>query len=305
MAVTTAPYTNANLVAGIPQIWADIVNQANFPKAVLSNFVTDLSVYMEEGGAIVHVPNIYTNVFTASTQGTQGAEINTQAAATVDVTLTVNTHIYVAWIIGDKDLYQLATKYQLNEKYATEAVNVLTQALEDALFALYTSLTTTGVGSGVAVQADLDLRQAIRTIDAANFDMSETAFFFHPLVYWDQLGGIVKYYSQYASDLNYLKTGNFGPMDAARGFKGEIYGQPVYTSSRVPAASTVYKNLFLHRAAFGFAIQTAGEDQVRIQMEYQLRNLGMLAVVDLVYGVAVLRSDAGVVLSCLTTGSVA
>jgi hypothetical protein len=258
---------------------------------------------MEEGGSVVHVPNIYTNVFTVSTQGTQGAEINTQNPAQVDVTLTVNVHIYVAWIIGDKDLYQLAQKYQLNEKYATEAVNVLTQALEDALFALYTSLTTTGVGNGTLVQADLDLRQAIRTLDTANFDMSETAFFFHPVIYWDQLGGIVKYYSQYASDLNYIKSGNFGPMDASRGFKGEIYGQPVFTSSRVPAAATVYKNLFLHRAAFGFAIQTAGTDQVRVQMEYQLRNLGMLAVVDLVYGVGVLRSDAGVVLSSITTGS--
>lgn len=303
MAVTTAPFTNANLAATIPAIWSDIVNQANFPKAVLTNFVTDLSAYMEEGGSVVHVPNIYTNVFTVSTQGTQGAEITTQNPAQVDVTLTINVHIYVAWIIGDKDLYQLAQKYQLNEKYATEAVNVLTQALEDALFALYTSLTTTGVGNGTLVQADIDLRQAIRTLDSANFDMSETAFFFHPVIYWDQLGGIVKYYSQYASDLNYIKSGNFGPMDASRGFKGEIYGQPVFTSSRVPAAATVYKNLFLHRAAFGFAIQTAGTDQVRVQMEYQLRNLGMLAVVDLVYGVGVLRSDAGVVLSSITTGS--
>jgi hypothetical protein len=305
MAVTTAPYTNANLAAMIPAVWADIVNQANFPKSVLSNFVTDLSPYLENGGSVVHVPNIFTNVFTVSTQGTQGAEISTQAAAQVDVTLTVNTHVYVAWIIGDKDLYQLAAKYELNEKYATEAVNVLTQALEDALFALYTSLTTTGVGVGTVVQADLDLRQAIRTLDAANFDMSDTAFFFHPVVYWDQLGGIVKYYSQYASDLNYIKSGNFGPMDSSRGFKGEIYGQPVYTSSRVPTASTVYKNLFVHRAAFGFALQTAGQDQVRVQMEYQLRNLGMLAVVDMVYGVACLRVDAGVVLSSLVGGSVA
>jgi hypothetical protein len=98
MAVTTAPYTNADLSAVIPEIWSNIINEALFPEFVLTRFVTDLSTYMEDGGRIVHVPNIYTNIFTASTQSVQGAEITTQARATVDVTLTVNTHIYVAWI---------------------------------------------------------------------------------------------------------------------------------------------------------------------------------------------------------------
>lgn len=318
MSVTTAPFTAADLAATIPEIWSDIVNEPLFPKAVLSNFVTDLSDYMSEGGDIVHVPNIYTNIFTASTQSTQGAEVTTQDAAQVDVTLTVNQHKYIAWLIGDKDMKQLARKYKLNEKYAKEAQNVLIINLEDALFALYSSLTTTGVGNPANPQADLDVRQAIRTLDNASFDLDDCAFFVSPVVYWDQLSGITKYYSQYASDLNLIRTGNFGMMDRSRGYKGELYAQAVYTSPRVVTTAGVSKGLFLNRSAFGYAIQNQGDlvDEsgqpmnefprlVRVQAEYQLRNLGMLTVADMVYGVGVLRSDAGVVLSALATGSVA
>jgi hypothetical protein len=73
---------------------------------------------MSEGGDIAHVPNIYTNTFTVQTQSTQGAEITTEGPAQVDTTLTINLHKYIAYIIGNKDMVQLATKYQLNEKYA-------------------------------------------------------------------------------------------------------------------------------------------------------------------------------------------
>ena len=67
----TAAFTAADLVAAIPEVWTPIVNEPNFSKAVAANFFTDLSAYATEGGDILHVPNIYTNVFTASTQSTQ------------------------------------------------------------------------------------------------------------------------------------------------------------------------------------------------------------------------------------------
>lgn len=98
MAVTTDPFVSADLTASIPQIWTDIINEARFPQFVLQDFVQDLSEYVPEGGRILHVPNLFTNIFTVQTQATQGAEINTAGPAQVDVTLTLNTHKYVAWI---------------------------------------------------------------------------------------------------------------------------------------------------------------------------------------------------------------
>lgn len=308
MAVTTAPYTNANLTASIPQIWTDIINEANFPEFVLQDFVQDLSEYVPEGGRTLHVPNIFTNIFTVSSQGTQGAEINTQAAAQVDVTLDINVHKYVSWIIGDADLVQVATKYAINEKYAMEAARLLKQDLEDALFALYTNLTPTVIGAGTAAIDDLSVRQAIRTLAATNFNLEECAFFFHPQVYFDQLIGLSKISPNYASNMNITNSGTLfkgGTLGKERAM-GLLYGMPVYISSRVTTVTTTSKNLFLHKSAFGYAIQgVSSTSKVRVQMENQLRNLGMLAVVDMRYGVKTLRVDAGVVINMLTAGTVA
>ncbi len=294
-----ASFTNANLTATIPQIWADIINEAKFPEFVLQNFVTDLSPYMTEGGRIVHVPNIFTNVFTATTQATQGTDVvaSVQNPAQVDVTLTINTHIYVSWLIGDADLAQLATKYKLNEKYAKEAKRVLLQALEDALFGLYTSLTTTSVG-GLTPCDDLRIRQAIAIMDTGNFEADMTAFFFHPVVFWNQLSGLAKFNPNYSSNFNLVAGGTLGNSgNNASKMMGVLYGRAVYMSSRVILATT-YKNMLVHSAAFGFAIQDPDDNnsKVRIQIWEERRLLSTIGAVDMRYGVAALRVDAGVVI---------
>lgn len=304
-----ANYAVGNLPGVIPEIWSDIINEALWPQFVLQKFVTNLSEYVVEQGRIVHVPNAYTNVFTASTQ-TSGADIysTAQVAATVDLTITVNTHKYVAWVIGDLELNQLATKYELNEVYARESAGVLLQGLEDSLFALYTSLTPTAIGTGVAAIADLDVRQAIRTLAAANFDMTQCAFFFHPQAYYDQLIGLSKISPNYASNMNVMGTGTLykdmnGVNDRAVGL---LYGQPVFISSRVPIVTTTVRNLFIHKRAFAFAVQGGATGTgIRVQMSDELRLLGLLAVVDLRYGTGILRADAGVVMNDLLAGTVA
>ncbi len=104
MALSTDPFDSTELAATIPEIWTPMVNEAFFDKTVLADFITDLSSYASEGGDIFHVPDLFTNVFTASTQTTQATEVTTQAPATVDVYLTIDTHKYVAFLLGDMDL---------------------------------------------------------------------------------------------------------------------------------------------------------------------------------------------------------
>jgi hypothetical protein len=304
----TAAYTAADVAAMTPEIWSPIVNEPNFPKAVLMNFFTDLTEFATEGGDRIHVPNIYTNVFTASTQSVEGNGVVDQSPAQVDVYLDVDTHIYVAWIIGDKTMKQLARFYNLNEKYAREAKNVLTVAVEGSLAALWSSLSTNVVGDTVTVLSDAEVRDAINTLDTLNYDLSETAFFVHPFVFWTQLGGITKYYSQYASNLNFIRTGNFGIGDATRGLRGMLYDQPVYVTTNIVSGLQTFRNLFAHKSAFGFAFQTPGMGgsmngggRFRVQADYLLQNLGMLTVVDAIYGVAVLREPAAVVLNANST----
>lgn len=304
-----AAFSAADVSATTPEIWGDYIMEPNFPKAVLANFFTDLSYLAEEEGDVIHVPDIYTNTFSASTQSTQGNGVVDQSPAQVDVTLNINTHSYVAWLFGDKTIKQLAMKEKLNEAYAREAKNVLMQTLEDALAALWSSLSTNVIGDTTTVLSDAELRDAINALDTRDYDLTETAFFFHPFVFWTQLGGIAKYYSQYSSNFNFIRTGNFGPGDSSRGLRGVIYDQPVYVTSRIVSGLQTYRNLFAHKSAFGYARQTPGvgggmgmsANGIRIQSDYLLQNLGMLTVVDMMYGVAVLREQAAVVVNANST----
>jgi len=293
----TAAYTAADLASMIPEVWTPIVNEANFPKAVAANFFTDLSAFAADGGDRFHVPDIYTNVFTASTQSTQGNAVVDQSPASVDVYLDVDIHKYVAWIIGKKDMKQLATKYVLNEKYAREAKNVLTVALEDSIFGLWSSLSTNVVGDTATVVTDNEIVSSIEALDSLDYDMEMTAFFFHPFVFWRQVSNISKYYTWNTSQLPIIRDGNFGPMDKSRGLRGQIYGQPIYVSTRVVSGLSTYRNLFAHSSALGFAIQ----DGIGVDAQYLLQNLGTLTVADIIYGVAVLREEAAVLLNANET----
>lgn len=301
MAVTTDPFTASDLASVIPEVWTTIVNEKTFNDTVLANFVTDLSSFATEGGDIFHVPDFFTNALTVSTQSTQGAEITTAGPATVDTTLAIDTHKYVAWIIGDKDLRQIASRYDVNEIYAREAVNLLTEALEADLAALWASLTTNVIGDTATVVSDSEIRQSIEKLETAKYRLSECAFFFHPYVYWNQIHAVAKYYQQYSigpsTQAGMVATGNFNSDGYRLNAKGVLFGVPVFTTSNIVSGLQTYRNLLLHKRCLGFAVQTKGGNKVRVQMENQIRNLGMLAVVDMIYGVKVLREPAGVVIN--------
>lgn len=306
----TAAFSAADVAATTPEIWGDFMLEPKFPKAVLANFFTDLSYLMTEGGDTLHVPNIYTNKFSVSTQANEGDGVVDQSPAQVDVTLSVNLHYYVAWIFGDATIKQLAFSDQLNKKYADEAMNVLIVGLEDALAALWSSVTTNVIGDTITVLSDAEVRDAINALDSEDLDLTETAFFFHPFVFWTQLGGISKYYSQYSSSFNFIRDGAFGKMDASRGLRGVLYDQPVFVTTRIVSGLQTYRNLFAHKEAFGYVRQTPGilsdeggsmSSGIRVQADYLLQNLGMLTVADELIGVAVLRESAAVVVNANST----
>ncbi len=301
MAVTSDPFTGADLVAVVSETWTTIVNEKLFADNVLASFITDLSEFATEGSDIFHVPNFYTNSLTVSTQSTQGAEITTASPATVDTTMTINTHKYVAWIIGDFDMQQIASKYNVMEIYAREAVALLEEALEASIAALWSSLTTNVVGDTATVLSDSEIRQGLNTLETAKVRLNECAFFFHPYVYWNQIHAITKYYQQYSvgpsTAPGMVNTGNMQQSGYSRSAKGVLYGVPVYTTPNIVSGLQTYRNMLLHPRALGFAVQTRGGNRVRVQMENSIRNLGTLAVVDLAYGVAALREPVGVLLN--------
>lgn len=301
MAFLTDPFAASDVASFIPEIWSPIVLEEFFAKAVAANFFTDLSSYVPDGGDIVHVSGIFANSFTTSTQYTQGQDVTTQSPAGTDITLTIDTHNYIAFLIGDKDMKQISKTYDFNAIYAKKAAGTLITSLEDSLLGLWSGLATNSIGDTATVLSDAEVRQSVQLLDAGNFDLRDCAWFVHPYVFWNQLGAIAKYYdaSQSGATKGFTVSGNFGDMtDSGRGLRGVLYDMPVFVSSRVASGLQTYRNLLAHKSAFGFAIQTPSSNgTVRVQSDYRLRNLGTLTVCDMLYGVVELRDAAAVVVN--------
>jgi hypothetical protein len=149
---------------------------------------------------------------------------------------------------------------------------------------------------------DAEIRQSIEKLATANYDLRECAWFFHPYIYWVQLGAVAKYYdaSQYGKNPGYVNTGAFGAADVSRSLMGQLYGIPVFTSSRVVSGLLTYRNLLAHKSAFGYAVQTNGGNKVRVQMANRPEFLSAVTVADILYGVGVLREPAAVVVNAST-----
>jgi hypothetical protein len=247
------------------------------------------------------VPDLYTNALTLGTQSTQGAEVTTASPAMVDTTLTVNTHSYVAFIIGRKDFNQVASMYDVMALYASEAKSLLEEALEAAIAGLWSSISTNAIGDTATVLADAEIRQGLFSMENGKYRLSDCAFFFHPYVYWNQLHAITKYYQQYsvgpANSAGPVATGNFGGNGYVLNFKGQLYGVPVYTTTNVVGSLQTYRNLLLNKRAFGFAVSSRNGGKINASMTYEPRNIGYMGVFDMIYGVAVLREPAAVLLN--------
>lgn len=302
MALTTAPFTAADLVAYISETWTPETLEEFFAKAVAANHFMDLSQFAQDGSDIFHVPDVYTNAFSIQTQGTQGAEVTTDSPTTVDVTLTVDTHKYIATLLGHLQQVQIARKtYDTGSIYRRKAGGTLLEDLEDALFALWSGLTTNSVGDTASVLSDAEIRQSVEKLSTADFPLSEVAWFLHPFVYWVQILAIQRYYDAsqagWAEGRGPIPSGNFGPANVSRGLQGQLYGMPIFTSSRVVNGLQTYRNLLAHKSAFGFAHQTPGGEKLRVQAQEWLANLGILTVFETIYGVTELRDDAAVVVN--------
>lgn len=301
----TDAFTKADLDNFIPEVWAPIVHDIKAAPMSLMNFVTDLSYLLDQGGDVINVPAIYTNLFTVQTQSTEANGVVDEGVASTNNQLTVNTHKYIAFVMGKKTMRQIASKYQLNEKYAAQARELLVKAVEDSLFGLYTSFTRTAVGSTTAAITDLDLRSAIAALSGTEnkvYEYNDLAFFLDTTVYWNQVLGIAKYYDKSISNMAPVQSGNFGSQASAGAYKGRLYDIPVYVTPRVIKATNVAKNMLVHKEAMAFAMHTNG---IEIDSKYLLQNLAQLTVVDVIYGVAMLRPDAGIVINALQTETTA
>ena len=298
----TNTYTAADLVAVIGAVWGPMVNDAYFAKHVFANWCTDLSeLFAAQGGNTLHIADIYTNALTSAAKSA-ASEVTLVSPLTVDLTLAINTHRHVAFVVEDLEMGTLTKSYNITQKLFAQAGKVVADDLEDALALLWANLGQSIGDTGTVVE-DKEIRQEIEALEDNDTPMEDVAWFFHPTVFWHQIMNVARYYDAQQAGWTGRGTpiisGNFGDYDASRGLKGVLYGRPVFTSTNVVGALQTYRNLLMHKDAFVFA--TLGSDRVRLQSEYKLENLGQLFVADSRYGVLENYDTHAVLLNANTT----
>jgi hypothetical protein len=289
-------YKRSNLAEIIPNIWGERFN--NYFKANLigATFFTDRSSELKGNGDTLYTPNF---VKMTANNKTQQSKVTLQTADPTKVTLVVQTHKEVSFMIEDIDAERVKSSYTTMNTLAQNAGFEVAESLEKALFALFAGFSGS-VGASTTNLADSDILAAIATLETnkvPGIHTGQVAFFFHPNTFWRQVQALDKFSLAVNSPVN---------DPTAQKPKGLLYGIPVYTSPNVPnvASTNGRYNALAHKDAIHFATAAlgiggskggmVGSSGVRVQANYMPEYLGTLVTADIVYGVIENRDEAGV-----------
>lgn len=306
----TNTYTAADFAGVFPEMWSNWINWQYEAKLFAAKFFLDLSGDIQNGGDVINIPDLFTNVFTASDKSI-GSEVTLISPTTQSAALTVNTWKETSFLIEDMQAAALLKSQNLQKGLAEKASYTVAKAFDSSLLALATGLSGI-VNDSASDVTDPDIRNALATLDNSDVPAEDRGFFMHSNVVWQDLFGIAKYYDAATLGLNR------GPV--VSGMIPALYDVPIYKTTNVDATLTSYQNMLVHRTAFAFAVANLGnanantgpipttgsqfDGQIRLQSSYQQANLGALTTADVIYGVSENRDAAGIWIKSRKTGFV-
>ncbi len=307
----TNTYAAADFAGVFPEIWSSFMNWQYESKLFAAKFFLDLSADIANGGDVINIPDLFTNVFSASDKSV-GSEVTLLSPASQSAALTVNTWKETSFLIEDMQAAAILKSQNLQKGLAEKASYTVAKAFDSSLLALATGLATI-VNDSASDVTDPDIRNALAQMDEDDVPSEDRGFFFHPNVVWQDLFGIAKYYD--AATLGLSR----GPV--VTGQIPSLYDVPIYKTTNVDATLTSYQNMLVHKTAFAFAVASLGnangnsgapvetatgqfDGQIRIQSNYIPENLGALTTADVIYGVAENRDVAGIWIKSRKTGFV-
>ncbi len=287
--------TLASLDSYIPEVWGEAVNEFFRAKLVAAPFFTDRSSELSGGGDTLYTPT--TTEFTANSKS-NGVAVSTNSPTDTKVTLSVNNWYEASFAIEDREAAQVKHSYAIMSRYAKNCGYAIAKTLDTAITTLFKSFSN-AVGSSATNLADSDIRNAIAYIEAANVDLEECAFFFHPNTFWKQVQGIDKFSLAINSPVN-DPTGKMP--------KGSLYGLPIFVTTQIQSdasPSGARANALAHPDAIHWATSALGSGGskassmvgsmgVRVQSNYIPEYLSTLTTADMLYGVVENRDTAGV-----------
>lgn len=296
MALGTNPYTAADLVAVIGEVWGKFINDQYRKNLKAAQFFLDLSSEVSAGGDIIHVPDFFTNVMSASAKS-NGAEVTLVSPTSVDSTLTISSWQETSFTIDDLERAQINKTYNAFELLSNQAAYTTAAKLDASILDNVLGLSVI-VNDSASDVVDADVRAAMEKLDAADVPSEDRAFWFHPTIVWHDLFGVAKYYD--AATLGVQR----GPV-----LSGQIpvlYGVPIIQTTNIDTTLTSYQNALTHFTAFRHAEAslTAEGDKVRVQSNYIPQRLQQLVTADSMFGEGENRDAAGVWIKSRSTGIV-
>jgi HK97 family phage major capsid protein len=306
---STSVVTKSNADKFIPEIWSDEVIAAYKKNLVLANLVRKMSFKGKKGDTL-HIPKPTRGVASAKVANTM---VTVQADAESEVQVLINSHFEYSRFI--EDIAEVQALTSLRSFYTEDAGYALAKKVDDELVALgksfgdsdgadwvhsnayfidaTTGLTTYAVDTVTTSDlfTDAGFRKLIQLMDDADVPMDGRKFAIPPSLR-NAIMGIDRYNSSDFVDGKGVQTGKIG----------SLYGIDIYVSSNMPTIETAVENTAgdAIKAAILFHSDTmvlAEQLGVRSQTQYKQEHLSTLYTADTLFGVKVVRPEAGFVLA--------
>ena len=306
---STSIVNNTAAATFIPEIWSDEVIAAYKKNLVLANLVRKMSFKGKKGDTL-HIPKPVRGTATAKAAN---AAVTIQANTESEVQVLINKHFEYSRFIEDITAVQALSS--LRSFYTEDAGYALAKQVDDELVALgksfgdsdgadyvhsnsyyidaSTGLTAYAVDTVVAadVFTDAGFRKLIQLMDDADVPMDGRKFAIPPSLR-NAIMGVDRYNSSDFVDGRGVQNGQIG----------KLYGIDIYVSSNMPTIETADENSVgdAIKAAMLFHTDTmvlAEQVGVRSQTQYKLDYLSTLYTADTLFGVKVVRPEAGFVLA--------
>jgi len=252
---------------------------------VMSNLVRRYDSEVKMGDTL-HIPNV--SELSANTK-IANSEVTLQNPTETETTIDIDTHKEASFEI--EDIVKVQSKFDLRSSYTKSAGYAIAKAIDTDVLGIYSSLTSTDVGTYGTDITDAAIVAAAQVLDEADAPLEDRAFVIAP----SQKAALMKldkfvkadYLGQYQEATPVRKGPN------SRFLWGDVYGVPTYYTNQVTTTSatpTQTHNMMFHKEAFALAMQMGP----RTQGNYWAKDLAWLVTVDCIYGYTALRTDHGV-----------
>lgn len=289
MALGTDHFTAADLDVMIPETWGTRINDFYRPELKLASFFTDRSDELMDGGDTVYTPNL---TQMSASDKTVGSQVVLSSPTETKVTLAVDTHKHVAFVIEDVIAAKVKRSYNTQERYMKNAAYTVAKTVETAIAALFASFSVS-VGTTTEALTRPVILEAISKYSTQSFAPLETAaFILHGKTIWEDVMAI----DVYATAFNTSNASN----PVLKGQVGRLHNIPVIQCNNLATANEAadYVGALCNPDAIHWAALDlqGGEDSmsVRLQASYVHEYLGTLVTADIAFGVIENRDAAAV-----------